>query len=132
MFNFLKKGREFNNLAKSFNGMNMMIQDILPKIEIDSLQDEVQETVLVLAYIATKGVNDRIDENNISLMAKIMVPSIERGFITITYAYQQTIGRLLAIANTINMNDIVDEVMEKGPAFYELENNLPQEVIKNI
>jgi hypothetical protein len=33
MFNFIKTGIEFNNLAKSMNGMNVMIQDLLPRIE---------------------------------------------------------------------------------------------------
>jgi len=132
MFNFLKKGREFNKLAKSFNGMNIMIEDILPNLERNPNQDEFGETILVLAYIATRGVNDRLEENDISMMAKIIVPTIKRGYITVTYAYQLTVGKLFAIANLLEMDEQVNEIMDKGPAFYQLENTLPQEIINNI
>ncbi len=132
MFNFLKKGKEFNNLGKSFNGMNVMIQDILPQIERNPSREEYRETILVLAYIASKGVNDRLEENDISMTAKIMVPTIKRGFITVAYAYEQTVGRLMKLANLLDMDEVVNEVIEKGQAFFELEKNLPKEITNNI
>jgi hypothetical protein len=52
MANFLKKGIEFNNLAKSLNGMNVMLQDLIPKIKKSYDKSEFSEEVLVLAYIA--------------------------------------------------------------------------------
>lgn len=132
MFKFFKKGKEVNNLAKSFNGMYLMLQEIVPQIEQNPNQAEFKESILVLAYIATKGVHDRMDENEISITHKIMIPTIQRGFITVLYAYQQTVGKLLTIANLLEMDEIVNEVMDKGPAFYELENTLPPKVVNNI
>ena len=56
MFNFLKTGIEFNNLAKSMNGMNVMLQDLIPKIERSYDHSEFTEDILVLAYIASDEV----------------------------------------------------------------------------
>ncbi len=40
------------------NGMNVMLQDLIPKIERSYDHSEFTEDILVLAYIARKGVLD--------------------------------------------------------------------------
>lgn len=132
MFNFLKTGIEFNNLAKSMNGMNFMIQDLIPKIERSHDYSEFTEDVLVLAYIARKGVLDRMEQYNWTMDAKIVVPTIERGRITLTYAFTQTVGKLHMIAAQLDLSDLVEEIMDKGDAYYQLERNLPEQITKNI
>lgn len=132
MFNFLKKGKEFNRLAKSLNGINVMVQDVYPQIQQNPSRSEYGETLLAIAYLASKGVDDRIEEQNLSLDAKIIVPTIERGFITLLYAYQQTVGKLHVMADQLDMSQIVQEVLNKGPAYYKIEKTIPQQLIDNI
>jgi hypothetical protein len=130
MFKFLKKGKAVNNLAKSFNRMYLILQEIEQNPNPNPA--EFRESILLLAYIATKGVFDRMDENDISMEHKIMIPTIQRGFIAVFYAYQQTVGKLITISNMLEMDDIVTEILDKGPAYYELENRLPAKVVNNI
>jgi hypothetical protein len=56
MFNFLKTGIEFNNLAKSMNGLNVMIQELVPQIEqsIDKsgLMDKKNGRILVTLLLS--------------------------------------------------------------------------------
>lgn len=132
MFNFMKAGIEFNNLAKSMNGMNVMLQELIPKIEISYDYSEFTEEVLVLAYIARKGVLDRMEQYNWTMDAKIVVPTIDRGRITLMYAFTQTVGKLGAIAEQLELSELVQNIMEKGDGYYQLEINLPSEFTKNI
>lgn len=132
MFNIFKKGKEFNNLAKSFNGVYVMIQDIIPKIQRNPSREEFAESIFAMAYIARKGIDDRIETENISMDAKIIVPTINRGFITVAYAYNQTVGKLAGIAEELDLGDEMDEIMSKGNAFRQLEKTLPKEILDNI
>jgi hypothetical protein len=132
MFNFLKAGVEFNNLAKSMNGMNVMIEDLIPRIERSYDKSEFTEEVLMLAYIAKKGVFDRLEKYNWTMDAKIMVPTIEKGRITLTYALMQTVGKVSMIAAEIGISEIVQEVMDGGDTYHQLENILPDQVKNNI
>lgn len=132
MFNFLKPGLVFNKLAESMNGLNLMIQNLIPKIERSNNYSEFEEDILTLTYIARKGVLDRIEQYSWSMEKKIFVPTIDKQRITLMYAYTQTVGKLQKIANNLNFTELYDEIMEKGVAFYQIENNLPKEIIKNI
>ena len=132
MFNFLKTGKEFNNLSKAFNGMNIMLQNLIPKTRNSYDPSEFTEEIMVLAYIATKGVMERLDNNDWCITGKIYVPNISREKITVMYAITQTVHKLQMIASQLELSDLVEEIMEKGDAYYELERNLPTEITKNI
>ena len=132
MFNFIKRGVEYNNLAKSFNGMNIMLQNLIPQTRNNNDQSDFTEEIMVLAYIARRGVMDRIKENDSFITGKIYVPSISRGKITVMYAITQTVHKLQMIASQLELSDIMEEIMEKRDAYYELERNLPTEITKNI
>lgn len=132
MLNFLKAGAEYNKLAKSMNGMNIMIQDLIPKIERSYNYSEFEGDILFIAYVARKGVLDRMEQYNWSMDAKIVVPTINKGLITLMYAFTQTVGNLQIIAEQLELSKLVEEVMDKGKAYYELERNLPSDIIKTI
>lgn len=132
MFNFLKTGIEFNNLAKSMNGMNVMMQELIPKIERSYDHSEFTDDILVLAFIARKGVLDRMEQYNWSMNTKIIVPTIDNGRITLMYAFSQTIGKLKMIAAQLELTELVEEVMVKGDAYYQIESNLSSEIAKYI
>ena len=132
MFNFLKVGKAFNDLAKAMNGMNSMLDELIPKIERSYDYSEFGEEVLILAYIGRKGILNRMEEYNWGLDAKIIVPTIDRGRITLMYAYTRTIGRLQMIATKLELSELVEDIMAKGETYYELENKLLEQVTKNI
>ena len=64
--------------------------------------------------------------------SKIVVPTIDKGRIPLAFAYSKTVGNLQIIAVKLEMSDIVDEILEKGAAYYEFEKLLPIEVIKKM
>ena len=132
MFKFLRKGRELNDLAKSFNGFNIMLKEFLQNIEANPSQLHYGDDLLTLAYIATVGINDKMEDYEISMMGKIMIPTIERGFITIAYAYQQTVGKMLLASDLLAMTEEVNEIMDKGALFYTIEKGIPQILKNNI
>lgn len=132
MFNFLKPGIEFNNLAKTVNGMNVMIQDIIPKIARSHDYSEFTDDVLVLAYIARKGVLDRMEKYKWSMDAKLFAPTIKCGPITLAYAYTQTVDKLHIIVSQLDLSEIVEEIMEKGEMYFQIDRNMPDKVKKNI
>lgn len=127
MFDFIKKGIEFNKMAQAFNGMYPMLLDLMPRIENKDIpREEFTEEVLVLAYIAQKGVISRMTFYNWALESKILVPSISSARITVGYAISQTVTRILIIARILNIQDRVQEVLEEGPQYVWFETNLPQ------
>ena len=131
MFNFLKPGIEFNNLAKAMNGLNVMIQSITPKLtHFDPI--EIEEEVLIMAYICRKGILDRLEQYNWPITSMITVPTIEKNRITLAYALQQTIGKVSLIADQIGLTKAVQEIFEKGKSYYEIENSLPSHIKLDI
>jgi hypothetical protein len=132
MFNFLKPGIEFNNLAKSMGSMYVMIQDLIPRIENSYDMSEFTEEVLVLAYISKKGVFDRIEKYNWAMDSKISIPPIDNRRITLAYAMMQTVTKVSIIAAELEITDLVQEVFEGGEAYQILERNLPDHLKNNI
>jgi len=114
------------------NGMNVMIQELIPKLERSLVKSEFEEDVLVLAYISKKGVFDRLEKYNWTMNAKMFVPTIERGRITLSYALSQTVGKISMLAAELDMSDIVQEIMDGGDAFYELERQLPDQLKNSV
>ncbi len=132
MLKFLKSGKEFQKLAEAFNGLNLMLQDLIKDIEKSNNYSDFEEDILTLSYIARKGVLDRIEHFNWSMNTKILVPSIDRNRITLMYAYTQTVGKLEICVLNLEMKELFDEIMEKGEVFYEIENNFSPETINKI
>lgn len=131
MFKFLKPGIEFNNLAKSLNAINFSFQDIDRYIDNgDDFDYELE--ISIAAYIFRKGVLDRMNEYNWPTSSKIVVPAIEKGRITLLYAFNTTNKKLLHFANIFNLENLVDEIIEKKIAYYQIEQNIPSELSKII
>ena len=132
LFDFLKPGVEFNNLAKSMNGMNFLLKELIPKLEHSIDDTEFSADILLLAYISRKGIMDRMEQYKWPLTSKIVVPSIDRGRITLLYAYTQTVGRLYIIANELGLSESVQEIIDRGESYYTLESSLPYHIKEKI
>lgn len=114
------------------NGINTMIDEIMPQIDPDDDNSEHDDAILALAYMAKRGVLDRMEEYNWSMDTSIVVPTIDRGRITLAYAFSQTIGRLHMLADQLDLSELVNEILERGPAYYEVESQIPKEALNNI
>ena len=133
MLNFLKAGIEYNNMAKSMNGMNVMLQEITRGIANSyDPHGEFAEGLLTIAFVARRGVYDRLEKFNWPITGKIVVPTIDRAKITLAYALQQTVGKLHLIAAELDMTSEIEEIMDKGPLYHKLDNLLPEHAKKNI
>ena len=127
-----KSGNDLSKVAKSIDGLNLMIKDIIPKIEKSYEHSEFKEDIFILAYIGRKNVIDLIEKNNWPKDIKIMVSSFEKRRIPLIMGYSQTIDQIQSIANHTGYQSVVEDILEKGNSFYELENQLPKEVLNKI
>jgi len=132
MFGFFKPRTEYGKMAETMNSMYLKIQILIPKVEKVSDINAFNEEVFILAYIARKGVLDRMEKNNWPWETYILVPSISRKVTTLFDAFAKTVGEIDHIAEQLDLTGIVNEIMEKGDAFYQLENSIPEAAKKNI
>ena len=132
MFDFFKPRTEYGKMAETMNGIYLKIQILIPKIKKVSDINAFNEEMLILAYIARKGVLDRIETNNWAWETNIIIPSISRKVMTLLDAFAKTVGEIDHIAEQLDLTGIVNEIMEKGDAFYQLERSIPEAARKNI
>lgn len=130
MFDFIKKGLEFNKLAQSFNAMYMMVCDIEARLErnmgnLELFRDEVKEEIFILAYIAHKGVVTRMDKNNWGFEALIIVPSISSSRITLGNAWAKTITKMTIMAGILDLGEDIEEINNEGYLYQTLEHIIP-------
>lgn len=130
---FLKKGTEFNNLAKGFNGTFVMINELETKIRHNYSNDysEYEQDLLILAYLCRKEILNRMEEYNWSMGSPIIVPMMSKGRLTVIFAFQQTVGRLYSLAEKLSLSVEVNEILDKGNAYFEIDRAVPNQV-KNL
>lgn len=120
MFKFIKNGVEFNKLAKSFGGLYLKIQELERNLNNNNIEDEDLEIEIeTLSYIARVEIWDRIEYNNWGLEGKIFVPHMQKGRITIMYAIDQTVQKIMQLATQTGYEDIYFDMMQKGKIFKE-------------
>lgn len=129
VFNFLNRGYEFNKLANAIGRIKIMLQEIEPLIQNSySPVEEYSEGIFAIAYIARKGVYERMKKYGWSMLDKISIPAIQQERILIAYAFELTIGKLNFIARELNLSEEVREILEGGPLCLKLEAMLPQSI----
>jgi len=131
---FLKKGIEFNNLAKGFNGTYIMINELEVKIknhdEID--YSDFHEDFFIVAYLCRREIIDRLETYGWGMHSPLMIPMMSRGRVTLLFAYQQTVGRLMEIANTAYLSDEVRDILDKGETYYEIDRIIPPQIKNSL
>ena len=135
MFDFFKTGAEFNKLAQSFNAMYLALVELTPKLERNKndftyFREEHKEDILVLAYIAKKGIIERLDKYPWGFEAKISIPTISSSRVTVGYAWSQTITKLNIIATLLNITEEVQEIIDGGALYIEFESSFPEKLKK--
>lgn len=132
MLNYFKKATEFVKLTKSFNGVGYMIKDLIKKREDSIDESEYYEDFLIVAFISKVGIIDRMEKYEWSLYDKLTVPSIHNNRVTLAQAYSSTIGILRIIAVENGWEYILDNIFNKGEAYYDIEKKIPYKILKDI
>ncbi len=125
--NFFKKGVEYKKLATAFNGLYLMLLDFGENSE----NEYSHEDLFALAYIGRREVIDRLENYNWNIGNAIMVPSISRRKISLAYAIQQTITKIVELSEELLLYAEIKEILDKKDLYYEIENRMPT-YIKNI
>lgn len=131
---FLKRGFAFNKLAKGFSSIYLMINELEVKLKDDFVLDysEFHQELYVIAYLCRKEILDRMEEYNWGMHFLISSPMISRSRITLTLAYQQTIGKVYTISEELGISERINEILEKGDAYYTVDKALPSHVKKML
>jgi hypothetical protein len=127
---FFKKGIAFNKLAKSLNSTYIMLNEL--EVKIKANHEDSEQDSYILAYICRKEIIDRIEEYNWSMVSPIIVPMLSKRTVTLTFAFEQTVGRLQSFSEQIGVSKLVDDILEKGKSYYELERALPVQMRNNL
>jgi hypothetical protein len=130
MLDFLKKGIEFNKVAQSFGIMYDLINLLHPLIDrnkhnLEEFKAQHKTDILILAYIAHKGVITRLDKYNWGFEAKIMVPSISLNRITVMNAWSQTITKMNIMLALLELENEFEEITNNGAICQTLEKTMP-------
>jgi len=119
--NFIKRGLEYNKLAKAFNGYYQMIQPLVEKSNYEDIRDDL----FIIAFLARKEIIDRMEVINYKLTTRIVVPMMPGNNKTLEYAYLQTVGKLMTLGENQGYSDEVQDILDKGNLYFELENTIP-------
>ena len=131
--NFFRKSIEYHKLAQAFSGLYIMVNETETKIKNPYIETPDAESDLsFLAFIARNEILDRLDEFNWDMMSPIYIPNISNGKITITFAFQQTVGRLFNLSSELGNSDVINEILDRGKRYYELEMTIPEEARKKL
>lgn len=119
---FLKKGLEYNKLAKAFNGHYQMLQELISK----SQHEDIGNDLFILSYIGRKEIIDRMEEYKWNMNGPIVVPMMPGDRKTIAFAFQQTIGKLIELGESEGYSEEVQEILDKGNLYFELDKSIPE------
>ena len=109
LFNFLKAGRERIKLAKTF-ALIYNEEKTLSRLG----REEMRSKTLMLVYVAKKGIVERMERAQVTMIDKLSIPAITASSIntiTILKAWKLTISRLLEISEIYNFKDEVKQIL---------------------
>ena len=127
---FFKRGFAYNNLAKGFNGLFVMINEFEVKVERNYTNNysDYEEELFLLAYLCRREILDRMEEYPWSMTSPINIPMMSRGRLTLGFAYQQTIGRINLLAEKLSVKEEVFGILEKHEIYFDLDRAIPNSV----
>jgi hypothetical protein len=123
----LQKGVEYSNLAQGFNATYIMINDLEIKIQNNSTDDysELYEEIFFLSYLCRREILDRMETYNWDMVTPIIVPMISKNKLTLACVFQQTVLKLVALAEKTLLLEEVTEILEKGDLYFEIDDSIP-------
>ncbi|WP_316636117.1 hypothetical protein [uncultured Flavobacterium sp.] len=132
MFNALTKIKEYSKLGHSMNSVSIMLATLKKTYENRGENETFGENLYVIAYVARKGILDRIDEYNWSMEGSILIPSINQKNISLFEAFTKTVSHLKAISSELNFANEVESILNKEQGYYKFEDILSIEDLKQL
>lgn len=132
MFKSIKKINEYVKLGHSMNAVSFMLKELMEKYQINNESENFNEEIFIIAYVARKGILDRLDEYEWNMEGPILVPSINPNNISLLYAYSKTILQIKALSVELDLSYEVDNILEKKEGFFEFEQILPDYTLKQL
>jgi hypothetical protein len=125
---------ELVELSKSINALHIQMNEFLQLYWNNPEPSEYKEDFLVHAYVAQKGVIDRMYRNGWSTNSEtgIYVPVLDLKLVPLGSTVLITIEKLRSIAMTLDMEEQLDEIMNKGPIYYEVERIIPKDILDRL
>jgi hypothetical protein len=131
VLNFLKKGNEYNKLAKSFNGVYLSLQELKSEFENQNIEIDYEQQLAFLAFISRIEILDRMDLYKWPLTTPISIPNMSKSLITLATAYKNTILEIINFSETFDIVDSINAILDKKEDFYIIEKSIPN-YLKNI
>lgn len=130
MFNFFKNGSELNKVAQTFGHIYTAVR--LLEAELEKMNNDLQHykntyrlDILTFAYIAHKGITERLEKNNFDFDTKLMVHQMGLERITIMKAHTNSVSKLLILISILNLNDEYDDIVEGRGFVRQITANVP-------
>jgi|LakMenEpi03Aug12_release.lakeMendotaPanAssembly.Ray.scaffolds.fasta_scaffold1200491_1 hypothetical protein len=130
MFEFFKKGSQLNKVAQTFGHIYTAVN--LLEAELEKMNNDLQHfkntyrlDILTFAYIAHKGITERLDNNDFDIGTLLMVHPMGLKRITIMQAHTNSVSRLLILISMLNLNDEYDEIVEGRRLASQIAANVP-------
>lgn len=129
----IDRGIEYQKLAQGLNGLYPMINELEHNLKYE-LKSEYNliEDLFVLTFIITRSVFDRIEKYQYPLTTNIYVPLISSSKISLDEGLNKTFSRLQNIATEMGQMDEFEEILNKGDWYWQLNNEIPNEIKDNL
>lgn len=124
--NIFKQGKDLTNAANAVAN----VRGLLDRYEIDP---DFMSYLCVAAWITQVGFLDIAERNQWYSVYTIYVPIHgQQVRMTIAEATAQTIGRIMMKSSQLSQEeqDFIQEIFDKGRAFYIIESQLPDNVVQ--
>lgn len=128
MFKSIKKVQEYVKLGHSMNSVSILLKDIVEQYQ--NTGGNLNEEICYVAYVARKGILDRLEAYEWNMEGPILVSSISSKNITLYYAYSKTILQIKLLSVELNLSYEVESILKKEEGFYEFEQMLPDSILK--
>lgn len=101
--------------------LNMSHKSVLD-LELKTSDADFKEELLMATFIAKVKILDRIEAMNLDMSKSVRFLGQKRN---LNYAHQQTIGKLMELAeNSNNLNEVL-EILDGGKLFIEFDRAIP-------
>lgn len=118
-------------ISEGLNGLYPMLKEFeLNWAHGNKSEHELINDLYFISYIATIGVIDKTRQYEGSELTEIFVPHISSDPITIEFALEVTVQRLIDIAQEMGQTEAFNEIVWKKDLFWQLDQEVP-DYIKN-
>jgi hypothetical protein len=131
MFDFFKKGSELNKIAQTFGHIYTAVN--LLEAELEKMNNDLVRfkntyklDILTFAYIAHKGITERLEKNDFDIGTLMMVQQMGLKRITYLQAHTNSVSRLLILIFMLNLNDEYDEIVDGRGSSSQIAANVPR------